>query len=346
MNYGIRVSVYLASSTITLNVYNCSLSRISTNAGGRGISLVNGAGAITYDIKNTIAVGTTTDFAISGAGTRIDAGSSHNLSSDATAPGTSGLINQTAADVFVNAASDLHLKAGSPAIGAGNKVLDFDALGNPRGTPDDMGALTTYTIVVVVDGYRLYRGRGGLANVDFSTPIGTAGVDAGGVTLTALGHDPAARYTYVVRAVRRNALQQWVETPDFSCTAQIETDDQGQWVADRPWGLGKVWAQPAAAGELHVGWEFQTPYGAAAPAGFAVYSGPASGAVSTRRLWQPYTRDGLYLAALDLPDGTHWITVTVCSGGGVESWPSPPAGPFVVAGTPVVQLAIRVEETQ
>ncbi|MEN6502908.1 MAG: choice-of-anchor Q domain-containing protein, partial [Planctomycetaceae bacterium] len=67
-----------------------------------------------------------------------------NLSSDATAPGTSGLINQTAADVFVNVASDLHLKAGSPAIGAGNKVLDFDALGNPRGTPDDMGALTTY----------------------------------------------------------------------------------------------------------------------------------------------------------------------------------------------------------
>ncbi|MEN6502907.1 MAG: choice-of-anchor Q domain-containing protein, partial [Planctomycetaceae bacterium] len=67
-----------------------------------------------------------------------------NLSSDATAPGTSGLINQTAADVFVNVASDLHLKAGSPAIGAGTKILDFDALGNPRGTPDDMGALRTY----------------------------------------------------------------------------------------------------------------------------------------------------------------------------------------------------------
>jgi len=56
--------------------------------------------------------------------------SSNNLTSDATALGTGPLINQTSADVIVDinvATADLHLKAGSPALDAGEgRLTDSD----------------------------------------------------------------------------------------------------------------------------------------------------------------------------------------------------------------------------
>ncbi|MCE5325325.1 MAG: hypothetical protein LLG01_02810 [Planctomycetaceae bacterium] len=193
--------------------------------------------------------------------------------------------------------------------------------------------------------YRLYRGRGGLANVDFSTPAGTAGADAAEVTLEGSALAPLARYTYVLRPARTGAAGQWLETPDFSCVLEIETDAAGHAIAGRPRGLGSIWAQARAAG-LWAWWQYQTPYGASKPAGFAVYSGPASDAVTMLQLWQPYAGDGLCCAAIDLPPGTHWLAVTVCGEDSAESFSSPPSGPYVITNAAAGQLTVLLEETK
>ena len=70
-------------------------------------------------IKNNIAVSCGTDFVPNSAP------SSHNLSSDTTAPGDDSLTEKTAANQFVSIASgseDLHLKTGADAIGAGTNL--------------------------------------------------------------------------------------------------------------------------------------------------------------------------------------------------------------------------------
>jgi len=73
------------------------------------------------NVINNISVGssgtTSADFS-----TSLGNQTSNNLSSDTSAPGTSGVTGESASDLFVSTAvgsEDLHLKAGAAAIGAG-----------------------------------------------------------------------------------------------------------------------------------------------------------------------------------------------------------------------------------
>ena len=89
--------------------------------------------------KNNISMGSTNgDY----TGT-IDT-ASNNLSSDATAPGTSSLINKTATNQFVDYANkDFHLKVGADAIDAGvdlGSPYDYDIDGTQRTGTWDIGA--------------------------------------------------------------------------------------------------------------------------------------------------------------------------------------------------------------
>ncbi|MGB6365514.1 MAG: Ig-like domain-containing protein, partial [Thermoanaerobaculia bacterium] len=96
---------------------------------GRGIYEDDG----TLEVTNTIAVGNgRDDFDVERGST------SHNVSTDATAPGPSSLQGVAAAELFVSTApgaEDLHLIEGAPAIGAGLNLSDRfanDIDGNPR----------------------------------------------------------------------------------------------------------------------------------------------------------------------------------------------------------------------
>ena len=92
-------------------------------------------------IKNCISVGTNAEFGsfgdFTGGGTQ-----EYNLSSDSTASGTGSITNAVTADQFVSVvdgSEDLHLKAGSDAIGAGADLgttpdgVQYDIDGDLRG---------------------------------------------------------------------------------------------------------------------------------------------------------------------------------------------------------------------
>ncbi|MFP4354069.1 MAG: hypothetical protein ACLFUJ_03010 [Phycisphaerae bacterium] len=70
-------------------------------------------------------------------------------------------------------------------------------------------------------GYRIYRGRGGLQNVDFTTPVATSGQQA--VELVGLDHPPGSSWTYVVRPVVDD-----LERPSADCRLQLAFDQDGQ----------------------------------------------------------------------------------------------------------------------
>ncbi len=119
-------------ATSTLTVQNCTVFGIT----GRGVSEVLGMLAAT----NTIAMGCTTeDF---GSGLT----QSYNLSSDASASGAGSLPSRAAGDQFVYVLAgnlNLHLRAGSEAIGAGTDfaaAFTGDIDNGSRSGAWDMGA--------------------------------------------------------------------------------------------------------------------------------------------------------------------------------------------------------------
>ena len=102
-------------------------------------------------ISNTISMGNGLDFDVSGGGSF-----SNNMSEDGTAPGPASLINQIAADQFVNITAgdennwDLHLIPTSTAISVGTplgSVLDdIDRQARGTGAGWEMGADETRTV--------------------------------------------------------------------------------------------------------------------------------------------------------------------------------------------------------
>lgn len=104
--YGMNFD-YWAVNLYNNTVYGCT--------SGKGINVV-GHGGTNVVAKNNISIGNATDFS-SNFGT-----SSNNLSGDTTAPGTDCVKSVTAANTLLDPTGtppDLHLKAGSAAIGAG-----------------------------------------------------------------------------------------------------------------------------------------------------------------------------------------------------------------------------------
>ena len=138
-----------------VEVYNNTVFNLENQAGGSSIGFE--AGSRTNNIvKNNLALTVETACFTGTWGT-----ATNNESSDATAPGTSAIINATAANEITNTVSgseDLHLKSGAQAINAGATIASFsaDISGNsrPQGASWDIGAdeFITTTSIKTIDG--------------------------------------------------------------------------------------------------------------------------------------------------------------------------------------------------
>ncbi len=76
-------------------------------------------------------------------------------------------------------------------------------------------------------GYRIYRGQGGIENVDFTAPV-AATIEAN-VSLVGLGHEPGRTYCYLVRPVLDGR-----ERPDVACRTELRFDQSGRLCGPRP----------------------------------------------------------------------------------------------------------------
>ena len=126
--YGIR----MLSHTTTVN--NNSIFDIDSAAGvGYGISM--GSNFVNITRNNCVCNSKTADYHTTFGGAPTNSTITNNLSSDATAWGTSAQLNKLAANQFTNIGAgteDLHLKTGADAIGngvdlgGGNVAIDID----------------------------------------------------------------------------------------------------------------------------------------------------------------------------------------------------------------------------
>ena len=194
------------------------------------------------------------------------------------------------------------------------------------------------------DGHLLYRGTGGIENVDFSTYVGFAQPDAASISLVGVGHDASTRYTYSVRPICGNG---WLETPDVSCSCEFETDGDGDWLGNRVWPVEWVDAEVLSGGQVKVRWSYRTPYGGTAPADFGVYYA-SSGSITpgSPDATETYTADGTYSHTFTLSDGqTYWFAVTAGDSQGVESHLSGIIGPYLADATAPAAPAVTVSTT-
>lgn len=178
-------------------------------------------------------------------------------------------------------------------------------------------------------GYRIYRGRGELSNVDFSAPV--AQVVSAQADLSGLGHDPSARYTYVIRPVLED-----LESPDISCSVQLDLDASGNWPGPAPAPVEHLQVQVLPGGQLCIEWA--TPDG---PAGAQAEEFSLEASRFVRR-------DGLAEVARIPASPTGWnrchwtpddpgpwyLAVRGIDANGLASSQAPPAGPFVTRQPP------------
>lgn len=190
---------------------------------------------------------------------------------------------------------------------------DYDS-GTDYRTPKfySSGEGTPYLALTVNPCYRLYRGIGGVEDVDFDTPVDTLLTAASQIVSTGLGHAVSTQYTYVLRPVR------WysgvgIETPDLSCAVEMTTDSEGAWVGERPPAVRNVEAFVEDSGDVRVRWFFRLDSGQTAPTNFGVWyaAEPDVDTSGAPNATVTYTRAGkFYEHTFTLTDGVaYWFAV-------------------------------------
>ena len=353
-HYGFMLAAQTVGQASNHAVYNNTVVNLGTYSGTGGAigfrwyrSAVD-RGPLVIDSQNNIATGCYRSFLVATFSATVVqnyCAADDDRADDWETIGGSNLINQTPADLFVNAATDANLKdSNSNAYHAGTDVgLSADAVGNPWANPNpSMGALE-----LLLTGYHFYRGIGGLSNINLDTPVGTACAGQSSKTFTGLGHASNTRYTYLLRPVRHDANSDWLETPDMSCTVELETDDSGNWVGDRPMQVEWLGAEILSGARIRLRWRYRTPYGGAVPADFGIYYGTDRNITpGSPQATESYTRDGEYSRTLSLIDGVaYYFAVTARDVGGVESHVPRIIGPYVARNTAPPQPTVLVEQT-
>ncbi len=180
-------------------------------------------------------------------------------------------------------------------------------------------------------GYRIYRGRGEVSNVDFSTPV--AQVSSAQASLLGLGHEPSARYTYVIRPVLED-----LESPDISCSVQLDLDASRNWPGPAPGPVEQIQVQVLPAGQLRIEWATPDQPADAQVDEFSLQASriarreslaevarvPAVPSGWNRCLWTPEDPGPWYLAVRGITQS------------GLTSSQAPLAGPFVTRQPPPV----------
>lgn len=183
----------------------------------------------------------------------------------------------------------------------------------------------------VTSGHRLYLGTGGLGSIDFGEPVAAVFPGVSAIFLNAYGFAASSRYTLVVRPVING-----VETPDYSCRTQFETDGDGQWLGVRPTPVEQVAAETLSGARVKVSWTYRTPEGAVPPNDFGVYYGSSPRmATGSPNATVDYTRDKRYSHTFALSDaGTYHFAVTArTSAPVVESGLCGVTGPVIADST-------------
>ena len=194
------------------------------------------------------------------------------------------------------------------------------------------------------EGYNIYRGVGGLSNVDFAAPVATVGAGVHSAAIVAAGHDPSMRYTYVIRPVFGG-----IERPGMSCVVEFVTDSAGEWLGNRPAGVEMMEAEIASAGKIIVRWTYRTPYNQSPPADFAVYCRTDRDITpGVPEAIEQYVRDGRYCHMFTLDDGANrFFAVSARTAGAVESALSDVIGPLVADASappaPTVYISTRFQ---
>lgn len=191
-------------------------------------------------------------------------------------------------------------------------------------------------------GYRVYWGAGGLDSVDFATPIAT--VTGSPAEITGLAPRASERYTLVVRP-----FDDGIETPDLSCSCELQTDAAGEWLGARPASVDWLTAEPLDGGQVSLRWHWRGE-AAGGPAG----AEPASFALYCRDSKQiaPGEPDavvaacgpGEYACTFTPGQGaTRWFAVAARLAEGVESHLSRVVGPVTADASPPEQPTASVE---
>lgn len=176
-------------------------------------------------------------------------------------------------------------------------------------------------------GYYVYRGVGGLADVDYDTAVGTVTGAGASIAMADLGHLANTTYTYVLRAVKAD-----IENPDVSACATVVMDGDADWEGNKPAPVVYVEADVEASGHITLRWKYHT--GSTAAADFGVYYRTDPRIVlGSPDATETFTRDKTYTEDLTLVDGTaYWFAVTARTAGGVESLPVQ-IGPYIADST-------------
>jgi hypothetical protein len=176
-------------------------------------------------------------------------------------------------------------------------------------------------------GYRIYRGLGGPANVDFDHCLAeVAGPQA---SLAGLGHDNGRHYTYIVRPVLDG-----LETPSISCQVRFRLDETGHWPGPAPEPARSIQAEVLPGRTVRLSWRPDDDATLPSAESFDVLAGHQPrrdllehiGTVlrdGRDRLSYTFTPDG---------DGPWYFTIRARSGDGVAAGAAPIIGPVMAAG--------------
>jgi hypothetical protein len=175
-------------------------------------------------------------------------------------------------------------------------------------------------------GYRIYRGRGGPANVDFADCL--AEVSTCQTTLTGLGHDAGSVYTYVVRPVLDG-----LETPVVSCQAPLALDDEGDWPGPGPRPVVSLRAEVLAGGTIRLSWRPDDTDTSPRAESFDILAGnqPRRDQLAHISTVLGEARHLLHHTLTCANDGPWYFTVRARSGSGVAAGPAPIIGPIMAA---------------
>ena len=118
-------------------------------------------------------------------------------------------------------------------------------------------------------GYNIYRGLGGLASVDFDTPVATVSGAAVSKTMVGLGHLANSQYTYVIRPVLAD-----LENPAMT-SCEFVTDGSADWLGNRPAPVMSLDLAAKAGATVRVQWTYRPTTTAAAD--FGIFYGTSPG---------------------------------------------------------------------
>lgn len=164
-------------------------------------------------------------------------------------------------------------------------------------------------------GYHIFRGLGGLADIDWTTPVGIVTGAGTSKDLVGLGHVANAAYTYAIRAVRAD-----MELPDISAVVEVKMDGSADWEGNKPDPPLFIEAEQSSSGDIVLRWDYVA--GATAASDFGIYyqQSPVF-VVGSPDETEAYTADTLYTKTITglVGDATYWFAITARSTGAVES---------------------------